>query len=105
MCQDIGHISGNVDSGGERNLFIAIATNGYFPTLDVEIKGPLEVSSAGWNGQKRAISRDVRLPSEIGPRASVEGGVWHTQSFQLALNICFRPGYPLCPSLRYSSIL
>ena len=45
MCQDIGHISGNIESGGERNLFIAVPTNRYFPTCDVEGKGPLEVSS------------------------------------------------------------
>src|SRR6267154_6286868 len=52
----------------------------------------------------RSISRNVRLPSEIGPRASVEGGVRHTQSFQLVLNVCFRPGYPLCRPFRYISI-
>ena len=46
MCQDIGHISSNIESGGERDLFIAVATNGYFPTSDVEVKGPLGVSSA-----------------------------------------------------------
>ena len=102
MCQDIAHISGNIDSGGERNLFIAVATNGYFPTWDVEVKVPLRVSSAGWN---RDISRDVRQPSEIGPRASVECSVRHTQSFQLVLNIRFLPTYPLCHPFSYSSIL
>jgi hypothetical protein len=43
MCQDIGHISGNINSGGERDLFIAVATNGYFPTSNVEVNDPLEV--------------------------------------------------------------
>src|SRR6266849_3589424 len=100
MRQDIGHISSNIESGGERNLFIAVATNGYFPTCDVEVKGPLEVSSARWNS---GISRDVRHPSVIGPRASVEGGVRYTQSFQLALNICFLSGYPVCRAFRYCS--
>jgi hypothetical protein len=51
MCQDIGHISGNVDSGGERNLFIAVATNGYFPARNVEVKEPLELWLSGRNSQ------------------------------------------------------
>jgi hypothetical protein len=51
MCQDIGHISGNIESGGQSNLFIAVATNGYFPARDVEAKGPLEHWLSGRNGQ------------------------------------------------------
>jgi hypothetical protein len=78
MCQDIGHISGNINSGGERDLFIAVATSGYFPTSDVEIIDPLEVFVSCGIAKKGGISRDVRFPSEIGPRASVEGGVRHT---------------------------
>ena len=46
MRQDIGHISRNIEFGGEWNLFIAIATNGYFPISDVEVNETLEVSSA-----------------------------------------------------------
>ena len=58
MCQDIGHISGNIESGGERDLFIAVATNGYFPTSDVEVKVPSGVSSAGI-AKKRGISKET----------------------------------------------
>ena len=43
----MGHISGNIESGGGRNLFIAIATNGYFSTSYVEVIGPWGVSSDG----------------------------------------------------------
>ena len=78
MCQDVGHISGNIESGGERDLFIAVATNGYFPTLGVEVNKPWTCRQLDEIAKKkRGISRDVRLPSEIGPRASVEGGVRH----------------------------
>ena len=50
MCQDKRHISGNIGSGGERDLLVAITTNGYFPTWDVKVIDPLQVSSVGWNG-------------------------------------------------------
>ena len=47
MCQDIGHISGNIGSGSERNLFIAVATDGYFAARNVEVKEPLELRLSG----------------------------------------------------------
>ena len=53
MRQDVGHISGNIDSSGECNLLVAIATNWYFPALDVEVKSPLDLSSDGQNNQKK----------------------------------------------------
>ena len=37
MCQDIGNVSGNIVSGGERNLVVTIATDGYFPARKIEI--------------------------------------------------------------------
>ena len=46
MRQDMGHISRNIDSGSERNLFIAVATNRYFPTSYVEVNISLGVSLA-----------------------------------------------------------
>jgi hypothetical protein len=51
------------------------------------------------------VSGDLRDPNVILKRASIEDGIWHTQSFQLALNVCFRSRYPICRSFRYSSIL
>ena len=55
--QDMCHISRNIEFGGERNLFIAIATNGYFPASDVEVNETVEVSSAGWNDKNRYVKR------------------------------------------------
>jgi hypothetical protein len=37
MCQDIGNISGNIGSGGERKRLVAIATNGHFSAREVEV--------------------------------------------------------------------
>jgi hypothetical protein len=70
MRQDMGHISGDIGSGGERNLFIAIATNGYFPTSDIEVIDPLEVSSAGWNSPEKEVCQetyDFQAKSAHGP--------------------------------------
>src|SRR6266852_3884176 len=67
MRQDICHISSNIESGGERNLFFAVATNGYFPTCDVEVKGPLEVSSARWNSQKKGYFKRRTAPKRNRP--------------------------------------
>jgi hypothetical protein len=44
----------------------------------------------------------LSLPSAIRGRASVEGSVGHTQSFQLAMDIPFRAELPLRLSIRYS---
>jgi hypothetical protein len=35
--QDIGNISRNIGSGGERNLLVAVVTNGHLPARDVEV--------------------------------------------------------------------
>ena len=43
MCQDIADKSGNIDSGGERERLVAIATNGYFPAREIKIYEPLDV--------------------------------------------------------------
>ena len=40
MCQDIGNVSGYVGPGGEGKRLVAIATNGHFPTLEIELYGP-----------------------------------------------------------------
>jgi hypothetical protein len=37
MCQDIGDISGNIGSGGERKRLVAIATNGHFPAPEIKV--------------------------------------------------------------------
>ena len=39
--QDIGNISRNIRPGREGNLLVAVATNRYFPTRDVEVQNPL----------------------------------------------------------------
>ena len=43
MCQDIGNVSGNIVSGGERNRLVTIATNRHFPAREVEVYGPLNL--------------------------------------------------------------
>ena len=48
------------------------------------------------------ISRDLRCPNVIREWARIEEGIWHTQSFQLALDVRLRPEPPLGPSFRYS---
>ena len=40
VTQNIGKVSGNVSPGSERNLLVAIAANGYFPTCHVKGEGP-----------------------------------------------------------------
>ena len=35
--QDVGNISGNVGSRGERNRLVAVASNNHFPARDVEV--------------------------------------------------------------------
>ena len=47
--QDIGNISGNIRSGGKRKRLVAIATNGHFPALDVEV----EVASSLWSTRRK----------------------------------------------------
>ena len=42
MCQDIGNISGNIGSGGERHLLVPIATNGHFPACEIEVYKPFD---------------------------------------------------------------
>jgi hypothetical protein len=37
VCQDIGNISGNIGSGGERKSLVAIATDGHFPACEIEV--------------------------------------------------------------------
>ena len=43
--QDVGNVSGNIGSGGECDLFVAVTTNGHFPARDVEIEEPLDLWS------------------------------------------------------------
>ena len=43
MCQDIGNVSGNIGSGGERHRLVAITTNGHFPAREIEIYEPLDL--------------------------------------------------------------
>ena len=47
VCQDVGNISGNIGSGGERRRLVAIATNGYFPAREIEVYKPLGLWSTG----------------------------------------------------------
>jgi hypothetical protein len=35
--QHIGYISGNIWSGGECDLLVAVTTNGYFPAQDIDV--------------------------------------------------------------------
>jgi len=37
LCQDIGHVSGNIGSRGERNRLVAIVTSGHFPAREIEV--------------------------------------------------------------------
>ena len=41
MRQHIGNISGNIGSGSELDLLVAIATNGHFPAWDINV--PLDL--------------------------------------------------------------
>ena len=43
MCQDIGNISGNIGSGGERKGLGTIATNGHIPAREIEVYEPLDL--------------------------------------------------------------
>ena len=43
MCQDVGNISRNIASGGERKRLVAIATNGHFPAREIEVYEPLDL--------------------------------------------------------------
>ena len=54
MRQDVGNISRNIESGGERVLFVAVATHSHFPACDVERKVPL----AAVNSQKQEAYQD-----------------------------------------------
>ncbi len=69
MRQDVGHISGNIDSSGECNLLVAIATNWYFPALDVEVIDPLDLPSDGQNTQKKVFQETYgfQVKSDHGP--------------------------------------
>jgi hypothetical protein len=53
MCQDIGNVSGNIGSGGERHRLVAIATNGHFPARKIEVYEPLGLRLKGQNGQRK----------------------------------------------------
>jgi hypothetical protein len=53
MCQDIGNISSNIGSGRERKGLVAIATNGYFPTREIEVNEPLDPWLTGQNRQRK----------------------------------------------------
>ena len=48
---------------------------------------------------------NVRHPNKIRERASVEGGVWHAQSLQLALHVRLCSEYALGLFFRYASVL
>jgi hypothetical protein len=50
--QDIGNKSRNIRSRGERNLLVAVTTNGYFPARDIKVEDPLNLRSDGRNSQK-----------------------------------------------------
>ena len=102
MRQDVGNISRNIWSGRECYLLVAVVTNGHLPARDVEAQESLDLWSAGRKGQKQ---EDVRRPDVIRERASVEGGVWNTQFFQLALNVRLCPEHPLGLPFRVSSKL
>jgi hypothetical protein len=45
--QDVGNISGNIGSGGECDLLVAVTANGHFPARDVEIEEPLDLWLTG----------------------------------------------------------
>jgi hypothetical protein len=53
VCQDIGNISGNIGSGGERKRLVAIATNGHFPAREIEVYQPLDPWLTGQNRQRK----------------------------------------------------
>ena len=40
VCQNIRNVSGDVGSGSERNLLVAITANGYFSAFDIEVHPP-----------------------------------------------------------------
>src|SRR6266566_1617978 len=61
MCQDIGNISGNIGSGGERKKLVAIATNGHFPAREIEVYGPLDLWLTRQN-RKRKDYNMTRTP-------------------------------------------
>ena len=43
MRQDIGNVSGNISSAGERHQLVAIATNRHSPAREIEIYEPLDL--------------------------------------------------------------
>jgi hypothetical protein len=57
MCQDIGNISRNIGSGGERKRLVAIATNGHFPAREIEVYEPLGLWLTGQNINKEKERR------------------------------------------------
>jgi hypothetical protein len=51
--QDIGYISGGIGPGGERNLFVAVTTDGHLPTQDIELYEPVACLLATGLGQRQ----------------------------------------------------
>ena len=47
MRQDVGNISRNIGSGGERKRLVPIATNGHFPAREIEVYEPLGMRLTG----------------------------------------------------------
>jgi len=69
MRQYIGNISGNIESGSERNLLVAVAANGslYFPARGVNIECPFDPSSTGRNMKYIVETYDDQEESANGP--------------------------------------
>ena len=71
--QDIGYISCGIGSGGERNLLVAIATDGHFPTQDIELYEPVDrvFSKPDWDSATKARGNQethgIQAISENGP--------------------------------------
>jgi hypothetical protein len=62
MCQDIGNISGNIGSRGERKRLVAIATNGHFPAREVEVYEPLNLWLTQQNRKRKKYKVRLTVP-------------------------------------------
>ena len=100
--QNIGNVSGDIGSRGERDLFVPIATNGHFPAGNVKVQESFGLWLDGWNSRTQEEG-DVRRPNVIREWTGVEHDVWDTQIFQLGLDIRLLPEHPLGLSFRYIS--